>query len=131
MRAAGSRWLPRESASAVSSSNSVITRDTNADTMKAFETEEFRASTMKVQLDPASKRILFAMLASPKPPAEVSRIYGIPVNVVWQRVARLHELGLLREVFSFVDANGTLRRYFEAVLPVDESEDDREIVLAN
>ncbi len=99
--------------------------------MKTFETEEFRASSMKVQLDPASKRILFAMLASPKTPAEVSRIYGIPVNVVWQRVARLHELGLLREVFSFVDANGTLRRYFEAVLPVDESEDDREIVLAN
>lgn len=84
---------------------------------------------MKVQLDPASKRILFAMLASPKTPTEVSRIYGIPVSVVWQRVTRLRELGLLREVFSFVDANGTLRRYFEATLPVDEAEDDREIVL--
>ena len=84
---------------------------------------------MKVQLDPASKRILFAMLASPKTPAEVSRIYGIPVNHVWQKVAQLRGLGLLREVFSFVDADGTLRRYFEAVLPVDESEDEREIVL--
>ncbi len=84
---------------------------------------------MKVQLDPASKRILFAMLASPKTPSEVSRIYGIPVNLVWQKVARLRELGLLREVFSFVDANGTLRRYFEAVLPVDETEDDRELVV--
>lgn len=84
---------------------------------------------MKVQLDPASKRILFAMLASPKTPAEVSRIYGIPVSLVWQKVGRLKELGLLREVFSFVDANGTLRRYFEAILPVDDSEDDEEIVL--
>jgi DNA-binding Lrp family transcriptional regulator len=84
---------------------------------------------MKVQLDAASKRILFAMLASPKTPAEVSRIYGIPVSVVWQRVARLRELGLLREVFSYVDSNGALRRYFEALLPVDETEDDREIVV--
>lgn len=84
---------------------------------------------MKVQLDPASKRILFAMLASPKTPAEVSRIYGIPVSVVWQRVARLQELGLLREVLSYVDGDGTLRRFFEAVLPVDEAEEDREVVL--
>ncbi len=84
---------------------------------------------MKVQLDPASKRILFAMLASPKTPTEVSRIYGIPVSVVWQKVARLRELGLLREVFSYVDSNGTLRRYFEALLPVDETEDDRELVV--
>ncbi len=84
---------------------------------------------MKVQLDPASKRILFAMLASPKTPAEVSRIYGIPVSLVWQKVTRLRELGLLREVFAYVDANGTLRRYFEALLPVDESEDEREVVV--
>lgn len=97
--------------------------------MKASETEDFTEAAMKVQLDPASKRILFAMLASPKTPAEVSRIYGIPVSVVWQRVARLRELGLLREVFSFVDADGTLRRYFEALLPVDEAEDDQEIIL--
>src|SRR5437867_6377059 len=34
---------------------------------------------MKVRLDPASKRILVALLASPKTPGEVSRIYGIPV----------------------------------------------------
>ena len=84
---------------------------------------------MKVQLDPASKRILFAMLASPKTPAEVSRIYGIPVALVWQKVARLRELGLLREVFAYVDSNGSLRRYFEALLPVDESEDERELVV--
>ncbi len=84
---------------------------------------------MKVQLDPASKRILFAMLASPKTPTEVSRIYGIPVAVVWQKVARLQDLGLLREVFSYVDAGGTLRRYFEAVLPVDVSEEEQELVL--
>lgn len=79
---------------------------------------------MKVQLDPASKRILFAMLASPKTPQEVSRIYGIPVSVVWQKVVRLQDLGLLREVLTFVDSSGSLRRYFEAVLPVDQSEDE-------
>ncbi len=84
---------------------------------------------MKVQLDPASKRILFAMLASPKTPAEVSRIYGIPVSLVWQKVARLRELGLLREVFAYVDGDGTLRRYFEALLPVDVSEDEEELVV--
>ena len=84
---------------------------------------------MKVHLDPASKRILFAMLASPKTPAEVSRIYGIPVALVWQKVARLRELGLLHEVFAFVDADGTMRSYFEAVLPVDVSEDERERVV--
>lgn len=84
---------------------------------------------MKVQLNPASKRILFAMLASPKTPSEVSRIYGIPVSVVWQKVNRLQELGLVREVFAFVDSSGTLRRYFEALLPVDESEDEHELVV--
>ena len=89
----------------------------------------FHGPPVKVQLDPASKRILFAMLASPKTPGEVSRIYGIPVALVWQKVARLRELGLLREVFSFVDANGTMRSYFEAVLPVDESEDEHELVV--
>ncbi len=84
---------------------------------------------MKVRLDPASKRILLAMLASPKTPAEVSRIYGIPVAVVWEKVLRLHELGLLREVFAYVDETGTLRRYFEALLPVDESADEEEAVV--
>ncbi|HYM39869.1 MAG TPA: winged helix-turn-helix domain-containing protein [Thermoplasmata archaeon] len=84
---------------------------------------------MKVHLDPASKRILFAMLASPKTPSEVSRIYGIPVAVVWQKVARLRDLGLLREVFAFIDGRGTLHRYFEAVLPVDVSEEEQELVL--
>lgn len=84
---------------------------------------------MKVQLDPASKRILFAMLASPKTPAEVSRIYGIPVSLVWQKVARLRELGLVHEVFAFVDTNGAMRSYFEAVLPVDESKDEEELVV--
>ncbi len=79
---------------------------------------------MKVQLDNASKRILLAMLASPKTPQEVSRIYGIPVAVVWQKVIRLEDLGLLKEVLAFVDANGNLRRFFEAVLPVDESEEE-------
>lgn len=79
---------------------------------------------MKVQLDPASKRILFAMLASPKTPQEVSRIYGIPVSVVWQKVVRLEDLGLLREVLTFVDSSGALRRYFEAILPVDRSEEE-------
>ncbi len=79
---------------------------------------------MKVQLDNASKRILLAMLASPKTPQEVSRIYGIPVAVVWQKVIRLEDLGLLKEVLAFVDANGSLRRFFEAVLPVDESEEE-------
>jgi hypothetical protein len=85
---------------------------------------------MKLQLDAASKRILFAMLASPKTPVEVSRIYGIPVALVWQRVARLQDLGLVREVFSFVDASGSLRRYFEATLPVDVSEAEEELVLS-
>ncbi len=85
---------------------------------------------MKVQLDPASKRILFAMLASPKTPSEVSRIYGIPVSVVWQKVARLQDLGLVREVFAYLDASGTLRRYFEAVLPVDVSDEEQELVLS-
>jgi len=64
------------------------------------------------------------MLASPKTPAEVSRIYGIPVAVVWAKVNRLQELGLLREVLAYVDGSGQLRRYFEALLPIDESEEE-------
>jgi DNA-binding Lrp family transcriptional regulator len=82
-------------------------------------------AVMKADLEPASKRILYAMLASPKTPSEVSRIYGIPVAVVWQKVRRLEELGLLREVLAFVDSAGLLRRYFEGVLPIDEAEDER------
>ncbi len=85
--------------------------------------------TMQIQLDSASKRILIAMLASPKTPQEVSRIYGIPVSTVWQKVNRLEDLGLLREVLAFVDASGTLRRYFEAVLPVDVSENETVVQL--
>lgn len=79
---------------------------------------------MQVQFDPAAKRILFALLASPKTPAEVSRIYGIPLATVWQKVHRLQDLGLVHEVLVFVDSSGDLRRYFEATLPIDTSEEE-------
>jgi len=76
---------------------------------------------MKVRLDPASKRILVALLASPKTPGEVSRIYGIPVATVWEKIRRLQELGLVHMVLTFA---GEMRRYFEATLPIDTSEED-------
>ena len=79
---------------------------------------------MKVRLDPASKRILVALLASPKTPGEVSRIYGIPVATVWEKLRRLQELGLVHMVLTFVDSAGDMRRYFEATLPIDTSEED-------
>ncbi|TLZ89416.1 MAG: winged helix-turn-helix transcriptional regulator [Methanobacteriota archaeon] len=79
---------------------------------------------MKVRLDPASKRILVALLASPKTPGEVSRIYGIPVATVWEKLRRLQELGLVHMVLTFVDSAGEMRRYFEATLPIDTSEED-------
>ncbi len=79
---------------------------------------------MKVRLDPETKRILVALLASPKTPAEVGRIYGIPVATVWQRVRRLEELRLVQEVLAFIDSSGTLRRYFEATLPIDTAEEE-------
>jgi len=79
---------------------------------------------MKVRLDPASKRILVALLASPKTPGEVSRIYGIPVATVWDKVRRLQELGLVHMVLTFVDSAGEMRRYFEATLPIDTSEEE-------
>ena len=79
---------------------------------------------MKVRLDPASKRILVAVLASPKTPGEVSRIYGIPVATVWDKIRRLQELGLVHMVLTFVDSAGEMRRYFEATLPIDTSEEE-------
>jgi DNA-binding Lrp family transcriptional regulator len=79
---------------------------------------------MKVRLDPASKRILVALLASPKTPGEVSRIYGIPVATVWERLRRLQELGLVHMVLTFVDSAGQMRQYFEATLPIDSSEEE-------
>jgi hypothetical protein len=79
---------------------------------------------MKVRLDPASKRILVALLASPKTPGEVSRIYGIPVATVWDKIRRLQELGLVNMVLTFVDSAGEMRRYFEATLPIDTSEEE-------
>jgi len=79
---------------------------------------------MKVRLDPASKRILVALLASPKTPGQVSRIYGIPVATVWEKIRRLQELGLVHMVLTFVDSAGEMRRYFEATLPIDTSEED-------
>lgn len=82
---------------------------------------------MKVQLDPAAKRILLAMLASPKTPQEISRIYGIPITVVWQKLHWLQELGVVRETLTFVDSSGGLRQYYEAVLPIDTS--DEELVI--
>lgn len=82
---------------------------------------------MKVQLDPATKRILLALLASPKTPGEVSRIHGIPIAVVWQKIRWLQDLGIVRPTLSFVDTTGRLRSYFEAVLPVDTG--DEELVI--
>jgi DNA-binding Lrp family transcriptional regulator len=82
---------------------------------------------MKVRLDAASKRILVALLASPKTPGEVSRIYGIPVATVWDRIRRLQELGFVHQILTFVDSAGEMRRYFEAVLPIDTS--DEEVVV--
>jgi len=82
---------------------------------------------MKVTLDPASKRILVALLASPKTPGEVSRIHGIPVATVWDKIRRLQELGLVHMVLTFVDSSGEMRRYFEATLPIDTS--DEEVVV--
>ena len=79
---------------------------------------------MKVRLDPASKRILLALLASPKTPGEVSRIHGIPVATVWERIRRLQELGLVHEILTFVDSAGEMRRYFEGALPIDTSEEE-------
>ena len=79
---------------------------------------------MQAHLDPATKRILLSLLASPKTPKEVSQIHGIPVILVWQRVRRLEELGIVREVLCFVSATGELRRYFEAELPVDTSDQE-------
>lgn len=82
---------------------------------------------MQARLDPATKRILVALLASPKTPTEVARIYGIPVATVWARIRRLEELHLVHEVLAFIDSSGALRRYFEATLPIDTAEE--EIVL--
>lgn len=82
---------------------------------------------MKVQLDPATKRILLALLASPKTPGEVSRIHGIPIATVWQKIRWLQDLGIVRATLSFVDTTGQLRSYFEAVLPVDTG--DEELVI--
>lgn len=79
---------------------------------------------MQAQLDPETKRILIAVVASPKTPTEVSRIHGLPVALVWQKVRRLQELGLVREVLVFVDSAGKIRRYFEANLPIDTSDEE-------
>lgn len=79
---------------------------------------------MKVQLDPATKRILLALLASPKTPGEVSRIHGIPIAVVWQKIHWLRDLGIVREAFAFLSSSGEFRRYFEADLPVDTAEQE-------
>ncbi len=79
---------------------------------------------MKVRLDPDSKRILIGLLGSPKTAGEVSRIYGIPIAVVWEKLRRLQELGLVRLVLTFVDSSGVMRRYFEGVLPIDTSEEE-------
>lgn len=79
---------------------------------------------MNVRLDATSKRILVALLASPKTPVEVSRIYGIRVATVWERIRRLQESGLVRQVLTFVDSAGQMRQYFEAVLPIDVSHEE-------
>ena len=82
------------------------------------------AAVMKARLDPATERILLSMLGSPKTPSEVSRIQGIPVSFVWQKVRWLETVGLLRETLSFVDSSGSVRTYFETTLPDDEVEEE-------
>lgn len=101
-----------------------ITRDTDDETRNGHVAHPRLSIPLKADLEPASKRVLLALLASPKTPQEVSRIYGIPVALVWNKVRKLEELGLVREVLCFIDSAGLLRRYFEASLPVDEAEDE-------
>ncbi|OGS48602.1 MAG: hypothetical protein A3K68_05665 [Euryarchaeota archaeon RBG_16_68_13] len=82
---------------------------------------------MKVRLDPDAKRVLLALLASPKTPGEISRIHGLPIAVVWQKIQWLMEIGIVRETLSFLTSTGEFRRYFEADLPTDTA--DQEIVV--
>src|SRR5207302_9909989 len=77
------------------------------------------SSAMQVRLDPASKRILVALLASPKTAVEVSRIYGIPVATVRERIRRLQELGFGHVVLMFVVSTGHMRLYYDAMLTID------------
>src|SRR5947208_16686970 len=90
--------------------------------MRKPDTPTFaHSSAMQVRLDPASKRILVAFLASPKTPIEVSRVYGIPVATVRERIRRLQELGLVHMVLTFVDSTGQMREYYEAAWPIGSS----------
>jgi hypothetical protein len=104
---------------------SAITRDRGAGRLLDAPSEVY--PTMKVRLDSDSKRILIGLLGSPKTAGEVSRIFGIPIAVVWEKLRRLQELGLVHLVLTFVDSSGEMRRYFEGVLPIDTS--DEEIVV--
>ena len=72
-----------------------------------------------LDLDPKSKEILRATLASPKSVPQLTRIFGLTFSECWEKVSKLESLGLLRCVFTYVSRDGRTVRYYEAELPVE------------
>jgi len=77
---------------------------------------------VEVDLDATAKDILLATLASPKTSIELSRILGLSGSVVVDYLELLERLGLVHVVLSYFGQNGRVVRYYEADLPVDETD---------
>ncbi len=77
---------------------------------------------VEVDLDATAKDILLATLASPKTPAELSRIFGLSGSVVVDYLELLERFGLVRVVLSYFGRDGRIIRYYEADLPIDTSD---------
>jgi len=75
-----------------------------------------------VDLDVTAKQILLATFASPKTPAELSRILGISGAIIVDYLELLERFGLAHVVLSYFGRDGRIVRYYEGVLPIDTSD---------
>jgi len=70
----------------------------------------------KEDIDEYDRKILIGTSTSPKTPIELSRIYGIPVAICYERVRQLEAKGYLHLVLTIVTSKGkTLRFYQNAI----------------
>jgi len=86
---------------------------------------------IRVDLDDTGREILLTTLASPKTATELARILDLPVAIVMEYLDVLERTGMVRVVLSYWGREGRIHRYYEADLPVDTSDMEREEVTAS
>ncbi|MFQ5883618.1 MAG: hypothetical protein ACE5IO_00795 [Thermoplasmata archaeon] len=63
--------------------------------------------------DDYTKRILAGLSTSPKCPRELSRIYGIPIAICYERIRKLESRGFIEKVLTLFTQSGKALRFYK------------------